>query len=492
MTPTILDTTPLAQPAMKIMRRAGLGKDGQNSSSEINTTASSMAPSKAGSENGFDSQQGTGVASPTDSSIAKEKSVMTREEREAKYKETRERIFGSETDNANSDEAAKEASRTSSRNEKKKKKHRNNDDGFTARSQYNAYYPSMSYSTIPYEQTGDPSIYYSPYAIPPSGTVSQTTLMSESVPNQNYQPEYPPIADSQAFTNMMTGNPMMTGYEWQNGASYQSQIPRDCYPQMQQISNLNMDEQSPPMPSPATSQLLGPQYHVSDQQWAPHGYAYQYQQPRDAQQYFPPYAHSQNQMAGMQSVPYQFGQLPMQTGIRDNKAQHPLPGSYKSQSFNPQTRAFIPSSGGLPPQLLHQGNTIDHPLSRSVAMPFQNGGQYPGYSQQAPFYPPVPSLPTSSPYSFGHEAKNHGARKTSVQSSATQSPRQSSLSKWGTPANLPPKPPPPETPNIPEGQHSLPLNNHFNVNVQPTNGGQPMPSFQNGVYTMPGTTTQTT
>ena len=43
-----------------------------------------------------------------------------------------------------------------------------------------------------------------------------------------------------------------------------------------------------------------------------------------------------------------------------------------------------------------------------------------------------------------------------------------------------------------EVQHSLPMNNQFNVNVQPLNGGQQMPSFQNGVYSMPGVGSQAT
>jgi len=99
---------------MKIMRRAGLGKDGQITGSDSNTAEGSTAPSKAGSETGYDSQQGTGVVSPTDSNMAKDKSAMTREEREAKYKETRERIFGPESENADSLEPVNELSRTRS------------------------------------------------------------------------------------------------------------------------------------------------------------------------------------------------------------------------------------------------------------------------------------------------------------------------------------------------------------------------------------------
>ena len=120
--PTPFDTTQSSQPAMKIMRRAGLDRARWNADSGVNTAEASATPSKAGSETGDDSQRGTGVASPTDSTVAKDKSSLTREEREAKYKETRERIFGPESENADSNEAANELSRASSRNEREEEK----------------------------------------------------------------------------------------------------------------------------------------------------------------------------------------------------------------------------------------------------------------------------------------------------------------------------------------------------------------------------------
>ncbi len=497
--PTPVDATASSQPAMKIMRRAGLGKENQNTNSGVNTRDGSMAPSKAGSEIGYDSQQGTGVASPTDSIIAKDKSAMTREEREAKYKETRDRIFGPESENADSSEAVNEVSRTSSRNEKKKKKHKNNDDGFTARSQYNVYYPSMPFSSTNYEQNGDSAAYYSPYAMQPQATLPQNGFMGAAILQQGFQQGfqqgYQSLGNPQAFQSAMTGNSMMNGYEMQNPVGYQ-QLPQNYYTQTQQGLSMGIGQQSPAMSSPALSssgQFPGPQPPMSDQQWTQNNYAYPFQQPRDQQQYASPQLQNQTAMAGMQSVPYQFGQLPMQPGLHGAKAQHPLPGSYKSQSFNPQTRAFVPHGGSVPPQPMHQGTSPNPAMSRSPAMSYQNGNQYTGYnSQQVPFYPQMASMPVPSTYNFGHEPKTHGTRKSSAHSNATQSPVQSSLSKWGTPAHLPPKPPPPETPSVPEGQHSLPMNNQFNVNVQPMSGGQPMPSFQNGVYSIPVASSQPT
>ena len=484
---------------MKIMRRAGLGKDAQNTSSGVNTTDGSMAPSKAGSEIGYDSQQGTGVASPTDSTVAKEKSAMTREEREAKYKETRERIFGPESETADSTEAVNEVSRTSSRNDKKKKKHKNNDDGFTARSQYNVYYPLMPFSNTTYEPIGDSPAYYGAYAMQPQAAVAQAGFMGAAMLQQGFQQGfqqgYQSLGNLQSFPGAMTANPMLSEFEMSNPPNYGQQMPQQYYPQAQQSMHINIGQQSSATSSPALSnngQFSGAQPQITDQQWTQNNYVYPYQQPRDQQQYFSPQMQGQPPMAGVQSVPYQFGQLPVQPGLHGAKAQHPVPGSYRSQSFNPQTRAFIPNGGSVPPQMVHQSSSPNHSMSRSPAMSFQNGSQYSGFGQHAQLYSQVTSMPVPATYSFGHEPKTHGIRKSSTQSNTTQSPVQSSLSKWGTPAHLPPKPPPPETPSLPEGQHSLPLNNQFNVNVQAMHGGQPMPSFQNGVYSMPNANTQTT
>ena len=493
--PATIDAAISSQPAMKIMRRTGLDKDGQNNDSGVNTTDGSVAPSKACSENGNDSQQGTGVVSPNDSVVAKEKSAMTREEREAIYKETRERIFGPNGENAESTEAVNEASRTSSRNEKRKKKHKHNDDGFTARSQYNVYYPSMPYATATYEQDGDPSNYYNPYALQCHNVVPQHGFLGPTdMQQQGFQQDYHTMGNPQSFSNAMTGNPMIHGYESQNSTGYSPNMSQQYYPQMQQAMGMGMGmgQQSPVIPSPAMSnngQFSVSQPQLSGQEWIQDSYPYPYQQPRDQQQYFAPQTQIQNPITGLRSVPYQYGQLPMQPGVNGVKAQHPLPGSYKGQSFNPQTRAFVPNSGPVPSQMSHHASSPNHTISRSPVISYQNGNQYPGYNSQA-IYTQVASLPTSHTYNLSHDPKNNGARKSSAHSNTTQSPALSSLSKWGTPAHLPPKPPPPEAPSMPEGQHSLPLNNRFNANVQPLHGGQPMPSYQNGVYSLPNTNPQ--
>ena len=478
------------------MRRAGLGRASQNADSGATTAEASATPSKAGSETGDDSQRGTGVASPTDSNIAKDKSVMTREEREAKYKETRERIFGPESENADSNEAVNELSRTSSRNDKKKKKQKNNDDGFEARSQFNAYYPQMAYTPVSYDQAANPPAYYSPYAMQPGIAMGQPGNMGTSMFNHGYQQGYQPMPNAQGFPTNISGTSAMIGYDMQNTPMYnhnQQVPPPQYYPQMQQ--GYAVGQQSSATSSPALSnngQFPRPQSQMSDHQWSQNGYTYTFQPHGDQQQYFSHQVQNQNAIAGLQTVPYQYGQLPMHPGLQGVKSQHPLPGSYNSKAFNPQTRAFVPNGGSFPTQTGHRDNGPSHHMMRSSAAPMPNGGQYSTYVPQAPTYPQVAPMPAPSQYHLGHDARTQGARKSSSQSNSAQSPAQSSLSKWGTPAHLPPKPPPPETPSMPETQHSLPLNNQFNVNVQPMHGGQPMPSFQNGVYSIPSANPQAT
>ena len=477
---------------MKIMRRAGLGKDEQNPSSGPDTADGSMAPSKANSDTGTDSQQNTGVASPTESNLAKDKSAMTREEREAKYKETRERIFGPESELVDGSEPVPEVSRTSSRNDRKKKKHRNTDDGFTARSQYNAYYPQMQYPVTNFEQLPDCPTHYSAYPPHGNGIMSQPGPMGmPTVPTfpSNFQQDYQAMANAQAFPVAMNINPTIGGYDMQHTPSFNQPMPQQYYPAVQH--GIGMGQQVSALSSPALSnngQFPGPPIQMSDQQWQHNGYNYQVPPMRDSQQFMIPSMNNQMSMANVQTIPYQYGQLPVQNTIPGSKPQHPLPGSYKSQSFNPQTRAFIPNGRPRPPTTAHPSSNSTPNMTQPIA---GNSPYFSPYTQQIPSYPQMPSMSIPQPANFGNETKSLGSRNNSAQTNGQQSPAQSSLSKWGTPAHLPPKPPPPAH-NLPEGQHSLPLNNQFNVNVHMMNGGQPMPTYHNGVWSLPGAAPQAT
>lgn len=494
--PVSTDAVPF-QPAVKIMRRRGLNKDGQSVDSGPNTTANSMGPSKAGSETGDDSQQGTGVVSPTDSVAAKDKVSMTREEREAKYKETRERIFKGFEDSENIEanevnELSNEVSRTSSVNEKKKtKKQRNHDDGFEARSKFNAYYPPMQYSVSTYDQTTNPTAYYNSYP-PHPATMNQSGPLNATMLQQAYSQGYQPLPNPPAFPVSMQPVPLMNGHSYNGQTSTPPAYPgynqpAQYYQPIQQ--QMPIGPHSSAMSSPALSNNVPPsrpQSQMSDQQWQQNGFPYGYPRPRDQQQYYPPPMHDQVATGPMHSIPYQYGQLPFQSNMPGGRAPHPLPGSYTRQPFNPQTRAFVPGSGNMN---MYNGRS-NEPMARGPGPAFPNGNQSAPCGPYSDTYLQAPSVSMPAPFNQNQDPKSYGNRKSSSHTNGPQSPVPSSLSKWGTPAHLPPKPPPPETPSMPEAQHSLPTNVHTGVNVQTMGNGQPMPSFQNGVYSLPAAGTQ--
>ncbi len=494
--PVSTDAAPF-QTAVKIMRRTGLGKDSQNLELGSNTAANSMAPSKAGSEAGDGSQRENGVVSPTDSTTAKDKTLMTREEREAKYKETRERIFkdfedGDNAEVSDANEGSNEVSRTSSVNEKKKtKKQRNHDDGFEARSKFNAYYPTQ-YPASTYDQAAPiPGTYYNAYGPQHHVTMNQPGQLGSTVSQQVYSHGYQAVPNPPAFPISMQQMPLMTGppYSAQPPSSSAfpgySQTPQFYQPIQQQLP---MGQHSPSMSSPALNnnvQLSRPQSHLPDQQWPLNTFPYVYQRPRDQQKYYAPPMHDQTTTPPMHTIPYPFGQLPYQPNLRGGGTQHPLPGSYNRQPFNPQTRAFVPGSGSIM-QVIPYGVRSNDSIARGQGSTFSNGNQSGPYGQFPESFSQVPSLPMPAVFGQNQEQKTYGSRKSSTHANnANGPPIPSSLSKWGTPAHLPPKPPPPEAPGIPEVQHSLPANVHASMNIQPLSNGQPMPSFQNGVYSMP-------
>lgn len=478
-----------AQPSMKIMRRAGLGTDSQNESGP-NTATSSMGPSKAGSETGDDSQRVSGVTSPTDSAVAKDKTAMTREEREAKYKETRERIFGGsdETQIPETVDPVNESSRTSSASGKKKsKRNKNNDDDFEARSSYNAYWPATQYTSTQYNQTPNPVTYFHPYMQQSNGQSPQSGI------TQGYTQPYQPVPHMQQYQIPVQQAPMPNGpvpypqnyaYAQNTGTQpygpYAQQMPQQYYQHMQ--PQQQMIPQSPAISSPALSNNghSRPQSQMSDQHWQqgsfpnPLSYAPFNTQPVSYQ--------PQGQTQGQPQIlaqpttpnpsPYPYGQLPFNSNTQAGRSQHPLPGSYNRQAFNPQTRAFVPGAPSFvpPPPAAYAARPADTSGYRpSPSFPMQSGMppfvQQPMNNLHVHNVPPIAQynqLPPTQPF-----AQPQAQRKTSGNTTRSQSPGQSSLSKWARPENLPPKPPPSE------------------ASIKASNGVPNMPRFQNGTYTKP-------
>ena len=498
-----LESASSAQRSMKIMRRAGLGIDGQNIESGPNTATSSLGPSKAGSETGDESQRVSGVTSPTDSAIAKDKSSMTREEREAKYKETRERIFGGPEDPQNPESAqvlidpVSETSRTSSTSGKKKsKRNKNSDDDFQARSSYNAYWPAPQYPGTSYTQASTSMTYYNPYVQPTNSQVPQSGIAS------GYNQSYPAMPQYQPYQMPMSQVPMPAGsvayqqnyvYPQNSGSQPYATFPQ---PMSQQYftpvpQQHQMVPQSPAVSSPALSnngQLSRPQSQMSDQHWPQNSFLASAQYPllNGQQAIYQPQGSlqmpSHTTPANMSAGTYQFGQLPLQSNPQSARSQHPLPGSYQRQVFNPQTRAFVPSTTSfVPPQ-----PTV-YP-SRPAEIPSYRPNQ--GFQVSAgmtPFVQPsmanLQTLNLTQHGQYGPTASTQGystvqaQRKSTGHTPVSQSPGQSSLSKWARPENLPPKPPPSEA------------SSRQNSGAY---GGQGMPKFLNGTYSKPTNGSQVT
>lgn len=487
------DVAVSSQPAVKIMRRAGLIKNGIRADSAPNTTDSSMAPSKAGSENDEDSGRGTGLVSPTESDLSKDRTTMTREEREAKYKEARDRIFNDNPDViAVNDVQA--ISRTSSANGKRKsRKHRNNnDDGFEARSHFTAYYPAMSYSGSSYDQASSSAAYYNPSMPQQYPTLSEQSPVDPSMYTSNYGSSYHSMPSTPAYLGQMQQYPM-ANVTTMNGFSTMQQFPEYMQPSQpyyhQPQSPPTISQHASGLSSPALSssgRLSRTQSHTADQAWGQMAYQYPYQQAIIQQQFPCPSPHNSlpDQAPNGQTLPYQYGQLPYQPHLPASRNAHPLPGSYnRQQAFNPQTRSFVPAASSQP----SSNNTApQNPVSSNR---FPSGPPNKRGPLHADNSHPTAHLPGTLQFgSFGPvpEPKLQQQRRPQTNCVENQPPAKSSLAKWGVPANLPPKPPPLDPPSMPEGRLSLPQNVPSQNNVSVMSNGQSMPTFQNGIYSLPG------
>ncbi|MCJ1323648.1 hypothetical protein MMC10_000309 [Thelotrema lepadinum] len=472
------EEAPIVPPSMKIMRRAGgVTADGQFYDSGGNTNVNSMVPSKAGSEVGSDSQKVSGVTSPTGSSTAKDKATKTREEKEAKYKEARDRIFAdwkeAENGEANpSNEASAQVSRASSVNGRKKKKaQKNDDDGFQARSAYNVFYPNRQ--APGYETTVNPMGYYNSY-------------MSQNVP-QGFQPgfgqnfgvgqQYQPMPQSQFFPGqMLPQNPLVANVgmlapagapqQFMNYTMVQQPMASQFYPQMHQPQN-HMPYQ-PPMQTPQTQynvQVPRPNSQMSDQGWGMGGMQSPYQvYPIPSNSYQPQTPQPVQQVpvsnASNLTPPYAYGQLPQQAQSPGHRIAHPVPGSYNRSSFNAQSRVFVPGESGFASPATDKNGQYND---------FRGQGQFPAQGNPG-FNQPMPAMPQNQFVPSLGGSNSGSPHKVSNQTSQSQSPLPSTISKWGTPATLPPKPPPPANQHVPNS----------------------MPTFQNGTYSKPAGASQDT
>ena len=392
-------------------------------------------------------------------------------------------------------ETSNEMSRTSSGNEKKKlRKPRNTDDSFEARSQYNAYYPTMQQTAQVFDQGQAAPNYLNPYVQQPM--MDQSGIYNPAYQDHNANRGYQAMpnpwvypTDMPQYQVMNSSNMNGQSFNQQSQAAYYPQIPQIAPPYYQPMQPYGAlgQRSSPAMSSPALSHnttLSRPHSQMSNHQWTPNSYGYPYQQPSNQKQFYQAQMFDQQppmSVPPLSMLPYQFGQLPYSPNPQSARLQHPVPGSYQRPNFNPQTKAFVPTSVQPPNSIpLTERTNGANVCVQAVGM--QNGSQ--GSQYGMPSYGQPLSIPAPSAFSPAQDTRPHNSRKDSSQTNGVQQPSQSTLSKWGTPANLPPKPPPPE-PSTPEGQRALPANAHAPIHIQTMSAGQPLPTYQNGVYSMP-------
>ncbi|RAL09329.1 putative R3H domain protein [Aspergillus homomorphus CBS 101889] len=428
-------TPPPAMPAMKIMRRMGSERPSTEGS-----IAASSGYSKDGSEAGDSGNDGDRGGSSTGATPAKDRLALTREEREAKYQEARERIFrdfpeskaAAETANGDSSANMSRSSSTSGR----KKTHRQktpHDDSFEARSQFNAYYPGMHFGngSVPFGMAmNDPSFPNQPCMVGPG----------VSPPNMGYAPSPQPGAMYPSNVNpntmphySMPVSPQMTpSGPWQNGP----------VPQQSPFTGYASINQSPAMASTKSSPALGsypipnPVQYQQTPGWSTPPYPGGYHQPphRNHPPTHPPthppaaWANYQTQPPTPTSYPYaQYPGQPMSPAMQPHSGPHPMPGSFGRSPFNPQTRSFVP--GGAATIARHPSKGGQHGMGPYAGMqpgvlPQWNGYQDVNIKSQDALGSAGPGLPRNIP---------SGGRD--------------SIAKWGTPSHLPPKPPPSEVPS---------------------------------------------
>ncbi|KKA18644.1 hypothetical protein T310_7389 [Rasamsonia emersonii CBS 393.64] len=473
------NTPPPNAPAMKIMRRTDQNAD--RPATDGSTAASSSAPSKAASETGGEGGNEEGrTGSSAGATPAKERTTMTREEREAKYQEARERIFRdfpeSKSENNSGDNSAN-MSRSSSTSGRKKnfRQKTPHDDTFEVRSQFNVYYPGMPYTTGPVPMPvamhngsfpGQPPYVVGPGASPPAMNYAQN--------NQNGAVFSSPVNSVHHYPMAMPPH-MGQNSSWQ-AAPVPQQSPFSGYASMNQPSPM-VGQQSSTRSSPAMNNSYAvpnpTQFPpASSTTWASPPYQGNFSQSpqRNAPVHWPNYP---SPSMAPNTAPYPYGQLPGQhfSVPVQNSVAHPLPGNYNRPPFNPQTRSFVP--GGGTSSARHSGKGPQH--GANVSYPgSQASGQQPwtGYPDNHNHGQPATHM---SPHA-GNKNSNNAAPSNSNPPRGPSSGNQDSIAKWGTPAHLPPKPPPSEVPSDFDikGRNSSSSSHSYQNNIPPSSKNGPL------------------
>lgn len=406
---------PLGSAAVKIMRRAGVGP--RQSSTADSTAASSSVPSKATSEAGVSEE---GLLSPMEGTPNRDKSKMTREEREAQYKAARDRIFGdfqelSVSESASTGDNSASISRSSSSSGKKKsrKQKQPKDDSFEARS---AFIPSYGPIHMQQMQTPYPSTQYF---------------------DQPYHGQFEPQGPQFGNSNQFAAGPMPGYSSFDPGPQFNQQMPYNSngpqsYGQQQDWSNVQSQIPSGPyhypQSPPGYQQSMAPMIQQMNQPFMQQQQASQMQQQggwnnNQFQNPFPgTISPPINNVQWPQYQPPPFGAAPAQHyGSMPSTPQPAMPMNQNRSLFNPQTRSFVPGTGNG----RNNGRT-----NRRKSQPIGVQRQNSSFSRSSASDNPSNSIALPS-------------KSQTTSTSSSPQPREESLQqKYGKPANLPKKPPP--------------------------------------------------
>ena len=312
------------------------------------------------------------------------------------------------------------------------KQRREDNESFDKRSEYTTFFPPQQMSNwvsgaqyspmIPQAFNGNiPGNYQSP--LPPQFSLPTPQFNPAIMGNSSIQySNMPQVTSNTGEYNVSTDR--CRQFPSQN----QARFPNHSAP----ITTYGSPMQYPPVPL---------------QQWPQ----------QQANMYHPQYQPQRPLMSGLpNTIPYAFGQLPSTANPADPKSQHPIPGSYNRQGFNPKTQSFVPGNAGLSPQPMSHHGSPHHGsphhgsphLSYNAYSPPQpqygNGMGYnmarQGSNNSLPSYHASPHM-AHRPIMHQGMAQNMPQMPHAAQNMSQNGQVGPHLPQYGNPATLPPKPP---------------------------------------------------
>jgi hypothetical protein len=275
---------------------------------------------------------------------------------------------------------------------RKTKQRRDDSESFESRSQYVAW---------PQHPAWGPSApQYFPVNAAPFNAQFQPPY--PNAPQPMYPPGQaytPPMIPNNGFTPQYAGMPPVRPLQF--ASLKNTSLTRSQYP-------------APPMP-PAVPQTAPPppQQGYRAPNAPPMGGPYGSPVPNLAQPAWPQQGFPQNAYPPRSSpvppagIPYAYGQLPANANPNDPKSQHPIPGSYNRQVFNPKTQSFVPGNGlpmqppGPPPPAGPYGGSSPRHGSPQFHSPHMS---YSGFQQPLP----QPGFgPAPGPYGMTRQGSNN-------------------------------------------------------------------------------------